>query len=337
MEKMLSIVIPVHEHRATLERCLSALSNAEADGFECIVVDDASPHDIASIAAGFPVKCIRSETRKGSAISRNTGAALATSAWLLFLDADCLISGPALEEIKRIIRSHPEEVAFFGSYDDRPFDPAPVSQFRNLLHHYFHQTGSSHITTFWTGCGAIRSDVFMKMGGFESADTGIRDIDLGYRLTRAGYKVRLYRHIQVKHLKRWTLREMIVADVAKRAIPWTRLLFKYGLNERNLNLQFSQRVAGVGFACALSGFLLGFWKSPFLWLGFIGLALFLGMNVPVFRMFVSKKGWRFLFWAIPLQAVYYLSALAGLFLGILGYFFHRRHEKRTETAQEPLQ
>lgn len=335
-EKILSIIIPTHEREEILKRCLSALSNAAADGCECVVVDDASSYDAAAIAARFPVRYIRMETKKGSAISRNAGAALATSAWLLFLDADCLISDSSLEEIKRIIETHPEEIAFFGSYDDKPFDPAPVSQFRNLLHHYFHQTGSSNITTFWTGCGAIRRDVFTKMGGFEPADEGIRDIEMGYRLRRAGYTIRLYRHIQVKHLKRWTFRQMIAADVAKRAIPWTRLLIKYGLNERNLNLQTSQKIAGFGIACALSGFLLSFWKRPFLWLGFAGLALFLGMNIPIFRMFVSKKGARFLLWAVPLLAIYYLSGLAGLLLGSLGYFIHRRTGYREGATREPL-
>jgi glycosyltransferase involved in cell wall biosynthesis len=323
IEKAFSIIIPTREHRATLELCLSALSNAGADDYECIVIDDASPCDIASAVARFPVKYCPLETRKGSAISRNEGAALATSAWLLFLDADCLITSQTLEEIRRIIQSHPEEVAFFGSYDDEPFDPAPVSQFRNLLHHYFHQTGASDTTTFWTGCGAIRKDIFWTMGGFEPVDAGIRDIELGYRLTRAGYKIHLYRQIQVKHLKRWTLRKMIIADITKRGIPWTRLLFKYGLNERNLNLQTAQRIAGLGFVCALLGLLLSFWKSAFLLLGLIGFALFLGFNAPVFRMFVSKKGVRFLVWAIPLQAVYYLSGLASLILGVLGHYSHR--------------
>jgi glycosyltransferase involved in cell wall biosynthesis len=323
VDKVFSIVIPTCEHRETLERCLSALSSAATDDFECIVIDDASPYDIASVVARFPVKYIRLETRKGSAISRNIGAALSTSAWLLFLDADCIITSHALEEIKRIIQSHPEEVAFFGSYDDEPLDPAPVSQFRNLLHHYFHQTGSSYTATFWSGCGAISKDIFGMMGGFEPVDTGIRDIELGYRLTRAGYKIRLYRHIQVKHLKHWTLRTMIIADITKRAIPWTRLLFKYGANEKNLNLQTSQRVASIGFVCAFLGLLMSFWKSTFLLLGLIGFILFLGFNAPVFRMFASKKGVRFLAWAIPLQGVYYLSGLAGLILGALGHYFCR--------------
>jgi glycosyltransferase involved in cell wall biosynthesis len=323
MEKILSVIIPAHEHPATLERCLSALSSAATDDLECIVIDDASPFDISSVVARFPVKSIRFETRKGCSVSRNAGAAMAGAPWLLFLDADCLITSSALDEIKRIIQSRPEEVAFFGSYDDQPSDPSAVSQFRNLLHHHFHQTGPALITTFWTGCGAIRKDIFLAMEGFDPVDTGIRDIDLGYRLTRAGYQIRLYPHIQVKHLKRWTLRKMIVADITKRGMPWASLLFQYGLKERNLNLQTSQKIAAAGVVFVLCGWLLSFWKGAFLWLGLFGFALFLGLNVPVLKMFASKRGVRFLVWAIPLLAVYYLSGIAGLMLGTLDYWVRR--------------
>jgi GT2 family glycosyltransferase len=326
LNKVLSIVIPAHEHQATLERCLSALASAATDDMECIIVDDASADDAASTATRFHVGYLRLEKRMGGAISRNTGAALAVSPWLLFLDADCLITKRSLEEIKRIIRSRPEEVAFFGSYDDAPLHPAPVSQFRNLLHYHFHQTAPSGINTFWTACGAIRKDVFFKMGGFEPVDSSIRDIDLGYRLTRAGYRIRIYPHIQIKHMKRWTLRNMIVTDIAKRGIPWTRLLLKYGLKEGNLNLRVSQRIAGLGLGCALLGLILSFWKNAFLAPALVGFLIFLSLNAPIFRMFASKKGVKFLAWAIPLQAVYYLSALTGLFLGVMGHCVHRWRE-----------
>ena len=60
----------------------------------------------------------------------------------------------------------PDMVALFGSYDDEPAETNLLSQYKNLLHHYVHQTSQEDAFSFWTGCGAIRRDIFMEMGGF---------------------------------------------------------------------------------------------------------------------------------------------------------------------------
>jgi hypothetical protein len=48
-----------------------------------------------------------------------------------------------------------------GSYDDAPGANNFLSQYKNLFHHYTHQTGSEEASTFWGACGAIRRDVFL--------------------------------------------------------------------------------------------------------------------------------------------------------------------------------
>ena len=107
--------------------------------------------------------------------------------------------------------------ALFGSYDDTPAAPGIVSQYRNLLHHFVHQQGDFHqgirpVHTFWTGCGTIRRDVFLAFGGFDPRlypRPAIEDIELGYRLTRAGHRIVLARDVLATHMKRWSLVEMI--------------------------------------------------------------------------------------------------------------------------------
>ena len=107
----------------------------------------------------------------------------------------------------------PGLAGLFGSYDDEPAAPGLVSRFRNLLHHYVHQAGTfvddaRPAQTFWTGCGLIRRDVFLEAGGFDPQlyrRPAIEDIELGYRMTRAGHRIVLARDVQATHLKRWTL------------------------------------------------------------------------------------------------------------------------------------
>jgi hypothetical protein len=50
--------------------------------------------------------------------------------------------------------------AVIGSYDDEPFEPNFLSQYKNLLHHYVHQTANRDASTFWGACGAIRRESF---------------------------------------------------------------------------------------------------------------------------------------------------------------------------------
>ena len=68
----------------------------------------------------------------------------------------------------------------FGSYDDTPEAPDFISQYRNLLHHYTHQRAKREAKTFWTGCGAVRKEVFSELKGFDEI-TPSRALDGGYR------------------------------------------------------------------------------------------------------------------------------------------------------------
>ena len=57
-----------------------------------------------------------------------------------------------------------------GPTTAEPTAPGLVSRFRNLLHHYTHQKGpfrdvARPAHTFWTGCGAIRRDLFLAIAG----------------------------------------------------------------------------------------------------------------------------------------------------------------------------
>src|SRR5205814_2113371 len=126
--------------------------------------------------------------------------------------------------------------------------PGAVSQYKNLLHHYVHQTGRAEAGTFWAGCGAIRREVFLAAGGFAASAyprPSIEDIELGVRLTRGGRRVVLRPEIQATHLKAWTLASVVRSDVLDRAIPWTRLVLDEGRLPDDPNLPPSHRLTGL--------------------------------------------------------------------------------------------
>jgi hypothetical protein len=116
-----------------------------------------------------------------------------------------------------------------------------------------HQHSNPKAVTFWSGCGAIRRQVFLDAGGFDENHyhaPAIEDIELGYRLAQAGRKLALNADIQVKHLKHWNLRSMLETDFFRRAIPWSELVLRSGRMPNDLNLRVSQRIS-VGLALTL--------------------------------------------------------------------------------------
>ena len=95
---------------------------------------------------------------------RNLCAQIAQGDLLFFFDADVIIPPDALRQIVVAFQHDPNLTAVFGSYDDMPFESNFLSQYKNLLHHYVHQTANEEASTFWTGCGAIRREIFFKIG-----------------------------------------------------------------------------------------------------------------------------------------------------------------------------
>jgi glycosyltransferase involved in cell wall biosynthesis len=244
---MISIIIPVYNGKETIHECLRAVSIQEYRNFECIVVDDGSKDETLEIARNFPFKIIQVEGGPlGPANARNYGVEHAKGEIILFIDADVIIKPDSLAKVAHEFETHPEITALFGSYDENPASLNFVSQYKNLIHHFVHQQGHENSATFWSGFGAIRRDVFLKLGGFDVKQfpqPSIEDIELGYRLKEAGYKTVLRKEIQVTHLKAWSLMGLLKTDIFYRAVPWTALILRHSNIPNDLNLSISQRIS----------------------------------------------------------------------------------------------
>jgi cellulose synthase/poly-beta-1,6-N-acetylglucosamine synthase-like glycosyltransferase len=284
MRPTISVVIPACNAEQHLKQCLLALSGSLGETPEIIVVDDGSRDDTMGVAKSFGTKVMSTGRRKGPAFARNMGAAVATGDVVLFLDADVCVKPETLARIQDDFERDPALDALIGSYDTEPFAPDFVSQYRNLMHCFVHQTGSEQASTFWSGCGAIRREVFLEHSGFSEyyGRPAIEDIELGYRLIRANRKIMLDHDLLVKHLKRWTFWSLLKTDILDRGIPWTELILRDGTMPNDLNLQLSQRVsvalvfvliALAGTTAVLNGTYL---LVPFLFVLFLMLARWWG-------------------------------------------------------------
>jgi glycosyltransferase involved in cell wall biosynthesis len=242
---LISVIIPVKNSERELERCLEALCQSNCRDFECIVVDDGSTDRSAEIAERRAARVIRSRSSRGPAAARNRGAREARGDILFFIDADVCVAPDSVARVAANFAADPQLDALIGSYDDSPEAPDFLSQYKNLMHCYVHQSAQEAASTFWSGCGAIRKAIFEKYSGFSEdyRRPAIEDIELGYRLTGDKRKILLDKNLRVKHLKAWSFWRLLKTDIFDRGIPWTELILRDANMPNDLNVQISQRIS----------------------------------------------------------------------------------------------
>ena len=99
-----SIIMPVYNGGKYLEKALESVCAQSFADWECLVIDDCSTDDTASILNGFCAKdsrihVYRQETNKGVSAARNKGIQCAVGEYIWFMDADDTIESDMLEII----------------------------------------------------------------------------------------------------------------------------------------------------------------------------------------------------------------------------------------------
>jgi glycosyltransferase involved in cell wall biosynthesis len=195
---MFSVIIPTHNRKTMLERCLGAIA-AQHGGVadtEVIVVDDGSTDGTGEMLKSrvFPFAfTVRSVGNTGPGSARNTGAAGARGLYLAFTEDDVLPDPDWLAAARRRLEGGQVEVLEGRTLregdggDIRRFEPEPVPSFIpcNLF---------------------VRRDVFLGVGGYSEAyfdrSSGLyfrEDADFGFRVLSAGHRVALADDVRVEH------------------------------------------------------------------------------------------------------------------------------------------
>lgn len=326
----LSVLVPVYNSSEELRLCLAALRQSDFEDFEVIVVDDGSSEPLEALVAqyGFRyVKLAGPQGPQGPARARNRGAELAGAAHLVFIDADVCVHGDTLSRFARAFAAHPAAVAILGSYDESPWHGNFFSQYKNLFHHYVHQGGDGETATFWSGCGAMRRDIFLAFGGFDEARyrrPAIEDIELGTWIKEAGHQLILDRRIQAKHLKRWTFWSLLRSDIVDRGIPWIRLMWRARVSAKTLNAAGSQRLSVVLAYLTLALLPLALVWSAAGWLAALSAICLSLLNLDFYRYFLSRRGLWFTLRVLPLHWLYFWYCGISVVIGTLLYFLTDR-------------
>lgn len=333
---MISVIVPVYNGGSDFARCLAALQSSTIPPHEVIVVDDGSTDDSAEQARACGYRVLTTpQPRSGPAKARNIGAHVASGQVLFFIDADVCVQPDSVGRVQAAFESDPELDALIGSYDDDPAHRDFLSQYKNLMHAFVHQSAREQASTFWSGCGAIRRSVFLQHSGFDEsyARPAIEDIELGFRMARANHKMILDKDLRVKHLKRWTFWKLVRTDVMDRGIPWTELILRDRSMPNDLNLQISQRISvALAFLLLLTALGIAIYFRGYALTPLLGLLLFYMARYWIDREDSAPSRSRFVYMTIGMLALVVLAEahqmlpiIPPIVLGYLALFLRHRY------------
>lgn len=127
----ISIIVPVYNVSAYIERCLSSVAAQTYSDIECIIVNDCTPDDsmdkvcsfLASYNGPIDFKIYNHTKNKGLSASRNTGTELASGEYIFYLDSDDEILPECISLLGAEIEKHPGVEMVVGAVESVPYNP----------------------------------------------------------------------------------------------------------------------------------------------------------------------------------------------------------------------
>lgn len=227
-----TVIIPVHDNPAGLDRCLGALGNVGI-----LVVDDASGDAVSHrrITKAHGAAYIRREINGGPGAARSTGLKVIDTEFVAFVDSDVEVrpgwlssllghfADPLVVAVSPRVRSRLGS-GYLASYERQhsPLDlgdvAGPVGPGRRV----------SYVPT---AAMLARTASVISVGGFDPDMRWGEDVDLIWKLVDSGGVVRYDPAVEVLHEPR------------SRWLPWLSQRFRYGSSAAALGRRHAGNVA----------------------------------------------------------------------------------------------
>jgi GT2 family glycosyltransferase len=332
VKKQISIIIPMYNAEGTLDKCLVSLKKSICgqEDIEIILVDDASTDLSVDIARKYGFIVIANKVNTGPSTCRNIGAGMASGSILLFTDSDVVWPADGLKRIRNFFNEFQDISAVMGLYGIRAGNGGMISQFRNLKHHYDLISSNEDTFVLMGSCCAIRRSAFFSVKGFDEnyKKALVEDVDLGIRLWKNGYKIKLLKDLQVEHLKKYNLISMIKSDIIFRTIPWVELLLRYRFFKNDVSTKLSEIICLFSILISLVSVLI----ISSIQLQYLLVAVLTGILFSYFICTLSQIKFivytkqqynlRLALVTVALTPIRYFFYGVGIFLGVFSYY-HR--------------
>jgi GT2 family glycosyltransferase len=202
----ISVVVCTYNGRKTIRECLDGLVNLRYPNFEIIVIDDGSTDGTADIVGKYDVRLVQTENR-GLSQARNLGLELATGEIVAYTDDDAYPDSHWLHYLAHTFRT--TDFAAVGGPNLPPLGEDFVAEAvanspGGPTHVLVSDCEAEHIP----GCNmAFRAEALRALGGFDPQfRTAGDDVDVCWRIQRAGWRVGFHPAALVWHHRRKTVR-----------------------------------------------------------------------------------------------------------------------------------
>jgi len=100
-------IVPAHNAKTYIERCLQGLLGAGFSEREIVLVDDASTDQTATVARMLGIEPLVLASNAGAAEARNIGACTSDADILFFVDADVVVHSDARAKVLAFFKDNP--------------------------------------------------------------------------------------------------------------------------------------------------------------------------------------------------------------------------------------
>ena len=330
---LISIVIAVRNEADYIEKCIESLFKQEFDGeYEVIVVDgmsdDGTYETLEKLQKKYKFILLRNE-KKNAAAGRNIGIDAAKGNIIAFIDGDAIAAKNWLYNIKNAFeRSNAIGV---GGPDLIPEDSgekskiigyvmtSPIARggrFNPSTQHAMMEEERyvEHIPT----CNlALKKEVFNEVDLFDDKFVKGQDLELNYRITKAGYKLFYSPSIKVIHYRKQSIKSF-ARQIYKWAKAKVAIIKKHGMHGIVSHIYLWPAYAILFFLILfLIFFLLGAMKL-FFFLLFLGLILyFLSILFEAARISFKYKSKKTFLYGLLLFPLIHISYAYGVIIALM--------------------
>ena len=187
MDKIISIVIPVHNRENLIRETLESINHQNSDAYEVIIVDDHSSDNSYIVAQKYNEKLKnfklykRKSTIKGAASCRNEGINLATGDYIMFLDSDDIMDENCINNRLKLIKKN----------ENYTFYVFPTALFNEdykvnyLTNNFFYENGLEGFLNYeggWhTSSSVFKTDFLKKNHYFDINAISWQDVEFHIR------------------------------------------------------------------------------------------------------------------------------------------------------------
>ncbi len=248
MKASITIAVSCYNGAPFIGRTIECLLAQTEPAEEVIVVDDGSTDHTAEIVRQYPVKLIQHPENLGLSVGRNTLWQAARTDWIVYIDADAFAEPRMLAALAQVIDQNAMDGV--GGRGIEAVQDTLFDRWRCRHAIQGHGEKAHKVEHLFGLCMAYRRSVLAMVGGFDiRLRTNAEDLDMGYRLTDAGFQLSYMPEAIVYHQRRdthaslvkmmhtWYYWAFLVKKKNKRN-PWTlaagtlkRMLWKDTLSD----------------------------------------------------------------------------------------------------------